>query len=337
MFQRPLGRRPLLLRLASLKLTLLLLAVAGGILLHAVITERDVGQVIAVPFFGLCLNLFAALAVSDRLRRQGGLLVFHLGLALLAGLAGVGRLLAYTGEAEVTEGSLFSGDMVGERAGPLHGWLGRDVTFLQGGFTINYAPGMTRRDTRSEVFVRDGAGDWQRRIVGDDTPLVLDGYRFYTTHNKGFAPELRFTAADGATMGGAVHLPGYPLNEDRQGNTVVLPGTGQKVVLWLNLPEPLYDVEGTWRFRAPDSHTLILNTGTRREEMLPGDRIAFAGGQLEYVGLRTWMGYAVYYDPTLPWMAAAVAVAVAGLAWHAVGGMRATLRSLEDTGGSHER
>ena len=36
-------------------------------------------------------------------------------------------------------------------------------------------------------------------------------------------------------------------------------------------------------------------------------------GILVYEGLTTWMGYKVFYDPTLPWLLAAALVAIAAL------------------------
>ena len=48
-------------------------------------------------------------------------------------------------------------------------------------------------------------------IIGDQTPLVLEGYRFYTTSNKGFAPVFVWQPAGGAAERGSVHLPPYPV------------------------------------------------------------------------------------------------------------------------------
>jgi cytochrome c biogenesis protein len=36
-------------------------------------------------------------------------------------------------------------------------------------------------------------------------------------------------------------------------------------------------------------------------------------GVLVYEGLTAWMGYKVFYDPTLPWLAAAALLAIASL------------------------
>ena len=44
--------------------------------------------------------------------------------------------------------------------------------------------------------------------------------------------------------------------------------------------------------------------------------LEFPEGRLTFVGLRSWMGYNVFYDWTLPWLAATVCVAVVSLGWH---------------------
>ncbi len=44
--------------------------------------------------------------------------------------------------------------------------------------------------------------------------------------------------------------------------------------------------------------------------------MAIAGGELHYVGLRTWMGYKAAYDPVVSWLLAAALVAVLALVAH---------------------
>ena len=48
----------------------------------------------------------------------------------------------------------------------------------------------------------------------------------------------------------------------------------------------------------------------------PGQQFRLPGGQLRYVEPRMWMGYELFYDPTLPWLVAAALLAVVALAWH---------------------
>jgi hypothetical protein len=61
---------------------------------------------------------------------------------------------------------------------------------------------------------------------------------------------------------------------------------------------------------------LVVRRGEDRHELLPGDRLVLDDGVLSYQGLRAWMGYKIYWDPTLPWLLAACLVAVGSLGWH---------------------
>jgi cytochrome c biogenesis protein len=303
-------------RLASLWLTLALLAGAAFILGHSRLTDQPVGAVIAVPLGGLCLNLLAALATNRRLRRQPGLLVFHLSLAVLVLLAAVGRLVAMTGNVEVIEGGPFDPAAVRAAAAPLHPWRLDKVDFVQGRFTVDYAPGMKRRQTVSTVHVPDGQGGRRTVQIGDDTPLVVGGYRFYTTFNKGFAVLLTFTDRAGREENGAIHFPSYPLNDGNQANRLMPPGATESLSLWLRIVDAVYDENAAWQFRRPGNAVLVVNDGSRRHELRVGETTEMAGGRLRFDELRTWMGYAIFYDPLTPWMLAAAMVAVAGLAWH---------------------
>ena len=309
-------------RLASLRLTLACLALAALIALAGDVGGWPTGTLIAVPFVILFVNLAAAIATHGALRTQAGLFGFHLALACLALLAAIDRLSGLSGHVEVTQGTAFDPTLVEARIGPLHpGGLER-VRFVQGRFEIDYAPRLKRRETRSTVYVPDDTGNWHPVIVGDDTPLVVGDYRFYTSFNKGFAPLLSYIAADGTIHSGAVHLPSYPLNFFKQGNVWTIPGTGREVKLWLHVPEPVFVEDAPWRFRIPDDAVLVIMDGAQRYELRPGDTVPLGGGRLRYEELRTWMGYTIDYSPMIPWMLAAAATAALSLAWHAIGKLR---------------
>lgn len=303
-------------RLASLWLTLVCVTTAAGVALTGHFADASIGVWIAVPFGMLGLNLLAALAVTPKLRRQGGLLGFHLSLAGLALLAAADQLISLSGHVEITEGAPFDARMVEAEAGPLHPWRLDRVRFVQAGFQIDYAPRMKRRDTRSTVLLPAGGGGWREVVVGDDNPVVVDDYRFYTSFNKGFAPVLTYTDRGGRAHTGSVHLPSYPLNYFKQGNEWALPdGTGS-VKLWLHIPEPVYDPESFWQFDKPDDAVLVVIAGEDRHELRPGDSVAVNAGTLRYEELRGWMGYTIAYNPLTPWMLASVVIAVLCLAWH---------------------
>ena len=150
-----------------------------------------------------------------------------------------------------------------------------------------------------------------RSTLGDSVPLVLRGYRFYTSFNKGFAPVFVWHPHAGRPVGGSVHLPAYPLHEYRQAREWTPPGSTLPVWTMLQIDEPLLEGIGHERFRVPERHRIVLRIGDVRHELRPGDSVPLPGGTLQYQRLSTWMGYTVFHDWTKPWLLAACAVAVA--------------------------
>jgi hypothetical protein len=261
----------------------------------------------------LTFNLACALIVTRRLRREPGLLIFHLALLLLLIAAGVGRLTHFDGHVEVLEGSAFSpAEVVVDSHGPFHPpWL-QEVTFFQGPFTVDYAPGIKRARTKSEILVDSEFGP-MKRDVGDDVAFITNGFRFYTTHNKGVAVVLTWLPTKGEAMTGAVHMPGYPLFDWKQDNRWQAPG-GPEIRFWLHLDTPLKE-DRAWTLASDKlSGMLVLNTEGRRIELRRGESVSIGGGALRFDELRGWMGYRVFFDPTLSWLLGAAIVAVFGLA-----------------------
>ena len=82
------------------------------------------------------------------------------------------------------------------------------------------------------------------------------------------------------------------------------------------------DEDTAWTFKTPEETELVVIAGDQRIPLQPGDSVALGRGRLAYDGLKTWMGYSIYYDPTRRWLLAAAAMAVFGLAWHIAGKLR---------------
>jgi cytochrome c biogenesis protein len=105
------------------------------------------------------------------------------------------------------------------------------------------------------------------------------------------------------------------MNELRQSREWALPD-GRVAWVKLDFDETLIDPEQAAAFRLPTQHRLVVRLGEQRAELLPGMGIALPGGRLVYEGLRSWMGYRVTYDPTLPWLLGCSLFAVWAMAWH---------------------
>lgn len=211
---------------------------------------------------------------------------------------------------------MFDPALVKAEAGPLHPWRLDEVAFLQGPFDISYLPGMKRRETVSTVRVPAGEGRWREMAMGDDVPLIVGHYRFYTAFNNGFAPVLAYTDPAGRAMMGSVHFPSYPLNDGNQANEWTPPGRAP-VQLWPSLAEPVYDEDAPWRFRRPENPVLVVIDGETRHELRPGGSVRLAGGgELGFVELRSWMGYTISASLFGPWLLAAAIAAGLALAAH---------------------
>lgn len=303
--------------LASTRLTLVgMVLLAGGAGLSYNNPATTPVWVLAVPLALLALNLFAAILVLPAINRRGGLLLFHVGLLSICVLAAIGRLTLYEAHVELVAGEPFDPSSVIEpRQGPWHVGDLHEVAFTQGPYTVTYAEQLRRGPTRSYVAIPDGQGGWHEEVVGDDTPLILKGYRFYTSFNKGFAPVMTWIPEQGAAVTGAVHMPSYPLFEYKQDNRWTPPG-GEEIKFWLRL-DTGYTLDEPWLLDVRNSTAiLVVNSGEQRVELQPGEEVALPGGRLRYESLNSWMGYKIFYDPTLKWLFLAAMLAVAGLAYH---------------------
>ena len=62
-------------------------------------------------------------------------------------------------------------------------------------------------------------------------------------------------------------------------------------------------------------HVLVVRQGDTRHELRPGESVVLDSGRLGYLGLDSWIGYRIVRDPSEPWLAASVVVAVLSLVW----------------------
>lgn len=316
--QLKLGGRGVLPMLASLKLTLVIFVFLGVSIVLAYFNEVRTSPWLVISLTLLSVNLLAAIATNRHFRRQAPLMLFHLALLAIVVLVAIGRLTYFKGRAEVVEGESFTGEFVEVDAGPLHP-LGVDqATFINLGTRIVYAPGPVRVGTENHVGWSDETGRLQKAVIGDHTPLIRNHYRFYANWNKGFALMFAWQPSHGEAMRGSVNLPSYPANALTQARQWSLPGSTGPVWAALQFDDQPVPEEGG-EFRLPRHYTVVVRHGEQRWEV-QGDQgvthIDLPGGRLSYLGLRTWMGYQVAWDRTMPWLLAAAVIAVLALGWH---------------------
>ena len=309
----------LLKKLASLRLTL-----AGFVVLFAaVIVDQQFGPpalyTIVPPLGLLACNLGAALLVDSRIRRTPALYAFHVCLLLLLLIAAAGQLLSFEARLSLVEGQAYQPDMLRDARGgivaPPPLLAGR---LQQASIKVKYAADLTRGKTHSRMIV-PGQGEVE---FGDDVPLVTDGYRIYTTSNKGFAVLLTWLPDTGGAQLGAVQFPSFPIKELGQ-QAAWTPPLGSPLILRLELPPSRY--ADSWTLDADFARTAALQVVVdgEIEHLEPGDATTLAdGGRLTFEGIRMWMGYDVTYDPTLPWMFSVATLCVICMAVHFVGRLR---------------
>ena len=110
-------------------------------------------------------------------------------------------------------------------------------------------------------------------------------------------------------------MPSYPLFEHKQDNKWTLPD-GEEIKFWLRLNTGL-DEKKAWLLDSNNAEGLLIVTlGNRRVELNPGESVALSNGQLRYEKLIAWMGYRVFYDPTIHWLFIASVLGVVGLFVH---------------------
>ena len=269
-----------------------------------------------VPLGLLVVNLTASISSNARFRADLPLLVFHLSVLALVALLAVARLTYFQGAAKVPVGAGFAGDLHTEQRGALHGDGAPRLRFSNAGFTEVFPEGNKYRATENRIRFSDPAGNLHEGVIGDDRPLVLDGYRIYTSRNRGFAPMVQWTADNGEIQFATIQL-------GKVGEDGFTPGMPWKIPsgpeIWLSLStERMQTAAGTKRdnLGAKEARNkLVLRHDERFYDLAAGESVDLPGGRLTYSRLSAWMGYSIIYDPTKPWLLGTVAVAIGSLLW----------------------
>ena len=304
---------------ASNRATLLLLGLlALAITLYYQLSPRQL-WIIALPTGLLIANFLLALATRDILKNNWPLMVFHFALIALVLLAFAGQLSFFKATLELSENEEFSGRLENVRQGPWHRYGLSTTRFTNLGFRIRYNAGIKRDKTVNRLLLAV-PGDLPRTLeIGDHVPLVIGHYRFYTSHNKGFAPVFQWRPADGSReVVGSIHLPAYPTNEFGQALQWTVPGTDIGLWAFLKIEEDLLPADRAFEFQVPRRHQLVVRHRDQRHALRPGDELELPGGVLRYLELSTWMGYKVDYDWTRPWLLASALIGLLGLFTHFV-------------------
>jgi len=307
--------RRLLNALGSLKLTF------GGMLLLALVIFYDLQISVLSPGWLaaslglLSLNLAAAIIVRPQFRQQPGLLVFHLCLMLVTGLAGLQAMTIFDGRVEQAEDQPFAVENVEViKQGPWHINRLGEVHFMQGPVTVEYREDLRRGRTQSKIYFDQG-GKLESRTFGDTRSTHKRGYRFITTPNKGYALTLVWVGDDGNSTSGNIHMPSFPIREWDQRQQWRTPA-GEQVTLSLDILPVAADGNWTLASEGFEGRVLLTTKDGSGTELIDGRAVAVAGGSLTLDGVSLWIGYRIEFNAILPWLFAAAALGTAALGWH---------------------
>lgn len=316
MFQSTL--KSILLRLASTRLSVLGFCLLGvGLPIHHT-WQWAAPWAILIPILLLVVNLAISLLVDPRFRCRPALFGFHLCLLLVVILAGWGELSHLHARISVIEGQRFDpAELEVTSQGILAPARERLSGIAQGPLSVEYAPGLNRKNTRSELHSAETG--WL--VVGDDIPFSRDGFRFYTTPNKGFAAVLSWLPDRGVPEAGAIHFPSFPARQIMQ--SVDWRSPSEEMIQFVLRP-PLVDMELPWvlaRSSAADV-SMVVKTADGQALLHIGQEVVVNGGRLRLDSVALWMGYRVSYNPALPWLLSSALLAVLFMAMHFISGLK---------------
>lgn len=269
----------------------------------------------AVPFALLLANLSAAIFTHARFRADLPLLLFHLALVALIALIALARLTYMEGTTTLTSGTAFEGQLLTEVRGPLHAGGLADVHFANEGFTENYSARGKLHATYNQLRWQDDAAQWHLAQIGDDHPLLIKGYKIFTTRYRGFSPLFMWQPVAGGEEYGTVQLPDPQDGGFAPAMDYKLPNGSDA---WVMLDLKAQTEPGNARVDMGSkglAHTLVLRVGDTRHVLRPGDQVELPGGKLRYVQLDSWMGYNIAYDLTRPWIIATILIGMGSLIW----------------------
>lgn len=289
-----------------------LLAAAGA--LAAAYGVTDATRLMLPPLALLSVNLVAAIATRPAFRRDAPLLLFHVALLALIALFALGRLTYLDASVALSSGTDFEGELVSDERGPLHNDRLGELRFANEGFTENYPRRGRYVATYNRISWWDEQGASHLAEIGDDHPLLLAGYRIYSTRQRGFSPVFHWHGSDGEEDLGTVQLSDVRGGQYAPANEWIIPN-GQQAWAMLQLADEKLPIPEPGAQQAnlnaqALAHTLVLRVGDARHELQPGDVLELPGGRLSYVRLDSWMSYRIIHDPTRPWLVATVLVAI---------------------------
>ena len=81
-----------------------------------------------------------------------------------------------------------------------------------------------------------------------------------------------------------------------------VPPSGEEIQFWLQLNTGMDEKKSWILSHRNSSGVLVVTQKGQRTELQLGQSVALADGELKFEGISMWMGYRIFYDPTIHWM-----------------------------------
>jgi len=112
--------------------------------------------------------------------------------------------------------------------------------------------------------------------------------------------------------------------DKKQATNWKIPELGLDAFLMLVFEEKVVEEGKHSYFKKPEKHHVLVKIGNDTMKMRPGDTFKTEKGELVYRELRTWMGYSITGDWTMPWLVAASVVITIGATWYFIDKFKAS-------------
>ena len=114
---------------------------------------------------------------------------------------------------------------------------------------------------------------------------------------------------------GTIHFPPFLNFQFNQTNTWTIPDTDTELWLMLLPEEDLLAEQKPIQLTPMDNHYIVVRRDEERHQLRVNQQLKFPEGALTYLGLRTWMGYKVHYEPFKAYLLSTTILTVLFLGW----------------------
>ena len=303
-------RYKLLAWLSGLPLTLLGLVTFLAGVLPVVTGYVSATSGLALGYSLLLINLVFAILVREKIKNNPFLLLFHMALLLMLLAVGVSRLTYFKGWVEISLDMPITEPTGVISKGPWHPNAFKKTRVALLDFEANYGSDGRYQSIRSLLQVGNSQ---QPTLIADSQTADILGYQFTQSSNIGFALSFVWMATDGTLVQGVSHFPSQTAYPETQGIDLQLPGVEKSIWIGLDIVSKRQDFF-TPEFHVPEDYSYTVMSTSGPQMVTPNSAVSLPEGQLMLNGLVPWIGYDLYYDPSIYFLLFTSLIGVCALA-----------------------